>query len=386
MTRAWPALALALAAALATPDRRQAAPAADRDRLRAALDAWRVSTGYPGASLGIVGRDGAVLALASGVADRASGRPLATDDLLLAGSVGKTFFAALAAQLIDEDRLALDAPVATYLPPRPWLDRIAHARAITVRQVMTHTSGLVRYELNPAFTAALRTAPGKTWTPEERLAFLFDAPPPFAPGEGWEYSDTNFIVLGMVLEAVTKTSAYDEIRRRFLKPLRLAGVVPVTARRVTGLVAGYAGPRDPLGLPDEVLVDGEFVVNPQFEWAGGGFATSAADLARWGHALYTGRALSARALAIMIDAAVPARLGPETRYGLGVIVRPVTPAGPTWGHSGFFPGYQTELVHVRDGGITLALQVNSSAPRTQGSRPLLRFVYDAGAMLRAAGR
>ena len=65
----------------------------------------------------------------------------------------------------------------------------------------------------------------------------------------------------------------------------------------------------------------------------------------------------------MIDAAVPARLGPETRYGLGVIVRPSTPVGPTWGHSGFFPGYQTELLHVPDLGVSLAIQINTSAPR-----------------------
>jgi D-alanyl-D-alanine carboxypeptidase len=230
--------------------------------------------------------------------------------------------------------------------------------------------------MNPAFTAQLRAQPDKAWTPEEEIAFLLDATPPFAPGAGWEYSDTNYIVLGMVMETVTRTRAYDEIRQRFLTPLQLAGVVPVTGRRVPGLIPGYAGSRDPLGLPDAVLQNGVFVINPQFEWAGGGFATTARDLARWGQALYAGAALSAKARALMIDAAVPARLGPETRYGLGVIVRGTTPVGPTWGHSGFFPGYQAELVHVRDTGMTIALQMNSSAPRTQGSRSPLRFIYD----------
>jgi hypothetical protein len=83
---------------------------------------------------------------------------------------------------------------------------------------------------------------------------------------------------------------------------------------------------------------------------------------------------------LMIDASVPARLGPETRYGLGVIVRPSTPVGLTWGHSGFFPGYQTELLHVVDTGVTLAIQVNSSAPRVTGDRSLLRVLYDIAAM------
>jgi D-alanyl-D-alanine carboxypeptidase len=147
-------------------------------------------------------------------------------------------------------------------------------------------------------------------------------------------------------------------------------------------VNGYAGPRDPLGLPDEVNPNGVFVINPQFEWTGGGYATSAGDLARWGHALYTAKAISIRARDLMISEAVPARLGPETRYGLGVIVRPATPAGPAWGHSGFFPGYQTELLHLPDRKLTLAIQVNTSAPRPAGTRPLLRFLYDAAALMK----
>ena len=83
----------------------------------------------------------------------------------------------------------------------------------------------------------------------------------------------------------------------------------------------------------------------------------------------------------MITAAVPARLGPETKYGLGVIVRATTPAGPTVGHSGFFPGYQTELVHFTKSGVTMAVQINSSAPRPQGTRAPLRFLYDIAQMI-----
>jgi D-alanyl-D-alanine carboxypeptidase len=242
--------------------------------------------------------------------------------------------------------------------------------------LMTHTSGLVRYEMNPRFTADLRASPDKVWSPDEEIAYLLDAEPPFAAGEGWDYSDTNYIVLGVILEQITGTKLYDEVERRFLRPLGLTRVVPSTARRIPGLIAGYAGPRDPLGLPDEILVDGELVINPQFEWTGGGYATSASDLARWGHALYTGRAVSPAMVRLMVDAAVPARLGPETKYGLGVIVRPSTPAGPTWGHSGFFPGYQTELLYAVDSGITVAVQINSSAPRSTGNRSLSRLAVE----------
>jgi D-alanyl-D-alanine carboxypeptidase len=88
----------------------------------------------------------------------------------------------------------------------------------------------------------------------------------------------------------------------------------------------------------------------------------------------------------MLDAAVPARLGPGTKYGLGVIVRPTTPVGPAWGHSGFFPGYQTELIYLPELGLSLAIQVNTSAPRATGSRSLLRALYDIAAMVKPTGR
>jgi D-alanyl-D-alanine carboxypeptidase len=129
-------------------------------------------------------------------------------------------------------------------------------------------------------------------------------------------------------------------------------------------------------LPDEVMSGGTFVINPQFEWTGGGYATSALDLARWGHALYTGRAISPAMVQAMVDAAVPARLGPDSAYGLGVIVRSSTPVGPVWGHSGFFPGYQTELVHAVEAGVTVAVQINTSAPRSTGGRSLLRAALE----------
>jgi D-alanyl-D-alanine carboxypeptidase len=372
-----------------------------QERIQAYLDEWR-TTGqpragadavpapaaqsiatFPGVSVSVVLKDGSQIGVVSGVSDRTAATPMKADDLMLAGSTGKTFFAAVALQLIEQGKLDLDAPISRYLGSRPWFNRLPNAKDITVRHLMTHTSGLVRYEMNPKFTADLRAQPDKAWQPEEEIAYLLDAKPPFAAGQGWDYADTNYTVLGVIMESITRRALYDEIQKRFLGPLKLTRIVPSTSRRIPGLIPGYAGPRDPLGLPDEVMVKGEFVINPQFEWAGGGFATSALDLARWGRELYMGRALSPAARKMMIDAAVPARLGPETKYGLGVIIRSTTPVGATWGHSGFFPGYQTELLFVPDLGVSLAIQINSSAPRSTGGRSLLRVLCDIAAMTKA---
>jgi D-alanyl-D-alanine carboxypeptidase len=287
---------------------------------------------------------------------------------MLQGSVGKTYFAALALRRVGEGTLDLEAPVSAYLGHLDWYARVPNAGRITVRHLMTHTSGVMRYEFKEAFTTDLTGQPDKRWRPEELLSYVLDERPSFAPGEGWEYSDTNFILLGMVMEAVTGQSCYDLIRKEILDPLGLESTLPSDSRTIPGLIQGYAGPENPFGETDEVLLpDGRFVINPQFEWAGGGFASDPSDLASWARALFTGRAFDPALLPLMLDG-VPARLGPGSRYGLGVILLD-TEAGPAQGHSGFFPGYLTEMAYFPDLDVAAALQVNTSVVRALGRAP-----------------
>jgi D-alanyl-D-alanine carboxypeptidase len=336
---------------------------------------------FPGGTAGFVLGDGSSLALAVGVSDRTSRRAMAPTDRLLLGSVGKTYVSAVALQMMAEKKFALTDTLDRFFAREPWFSRIANASRITIRHLMTHTSGLVRYEFNPKFTADLSANPDKVWTGVDRLSYLFDATPPFAPGEGWEYSDTNYIVLGMIIEQVAKNSYYAELRKRILEPFGLKDTVPADSRTVPGLVQGYAGERNPFGGSDEMIKDGRFAVNPQFEWTGGGLAVTALDLAKWGKILYEGKAFEASMMAPFLDG-VPARLGPESKYGLGVIIRP-SPLGITYGHSGFMPGYQTELVYFPEMKTSIAVQVNSSAPRSTG-KSLRAFVLDFAVILREA--
>jgi D-alanyl-D-alanine carboxypeptidase len=171
----------------------------------------------------------------------------------------------------------------------------------------------------------------------------------------------------MIIERIAGATLNDEIARRLLQPLGLTRTVPSDRRRIPRLAQGYAGPGNPFGGTDAMIVDGRFAINPQFEWAGGGYAVSGGDLARWAKALYEGRAFDAAQLPTMLDG-VPARLGPEVRYGLGVIIRP-TPLGPSWGHSGFFPGYVTELRYFPEHRIAVAFLINTSVPRALGASP-----------------
>lgn len=341
------------------------------------LDSLRTAGGFPGVTLGVALRAGSTISVATGYSDTTQRRAMQPTDRLMQGSVGKTYVAAVATQLIHERKLSLDAPISTYLGKRAWFARLPNATTITVRDLLRHTSGLVRYEFDERFTKALTSDPQRAWTPEEEVAFVLDQEPPFAAGAGWEYSDTNYIVLGLILEEITGKTYHTLLRDRILSPLRLTSTIPVTGPVVPGLVQGYAGKRNAFGGREAMLVAGRMIINPAFEWTGGGIASTTEDRARWGKLLYEGKAFDPSILPRVVDG-VAAKLGPNTRYGLGVIIRD-SPAGVTYGHSGFFPGYATEMLYVPATGVAVAIQVNTSDPYPRG---LVRFLMDVAAVSR----
>ena len=367
-TPAPSALSAATSAASLTPQQ-----VAIRDRLQATLDSIHAAGRFPGVSAGIVLRDGTAFGLASGYADTTLRIPMKPSDRLLQGSVGKTYVAAVALQLVQEGKLALDDRVSTYLASEPWYGRLANGADITIRQLMNHTSGVVRYEFKPEFTRDLTANPDRSWQPAELIAYLLDTPAPFAAGQGWEYSDSNYILLGMIIERVTGNRYYAEMQRRLLEPLGLRNTVPSDSRTIPGLVQGYAGPNNQFGGTDAMIVNGRFAINPQFEWTGGGIASTSEDLARWAKAMYEGRGYPSALMPQALDG-VPARgLGQNSRYGLGVILRQ-TPLGLTYGHSGFFPGYLTEVMYFPDTKVAIAVQTNTSVQRSLGGSPV-RFIH-----------
>lgn len=351
-------------------------------RLQAYLDSLHASASFPGVTLGVTLADGRTLVVAAGQADTARREPMPAAARMPAGSVGKSFVAAVALQLVAEGRLDPDARIERHLGNEVWFTRLPNARDITVRQLMNHTSGLVRWEFDPRVAALMTREPDHVWTPVERLTYVFDTDAPFPPGGGWTYSDTNYIVLGMIIERITGADLYDEVHARLLRPLGLHDTFPSDRRRLPGVVQGYAGPQNPFGGRDAMIENGRFIVNPQMEWAGGGFVTTAGDLSRWAWHLYRGDAVPARLLPQMLDG-VPSRLGGDARYGLGVIIRS-TPWGTGFGHSGFFPGYATEMRYYPDLRIAAAVQFNTSVARSMG-RSTSAILDDVAGIVAAGG-
>jgi len=360
----------------------QTSTAALKTELQKKLDEWHKAGSFPGATLGVVLANGESFGLAVGLSDREKKTPMRPTDRMLAGSVGKTFAAATALQLIKEGKINLDDKIEKYLGREQWFSRLPNAKDITVRQLMNHTSGLVRYEFKDQFTKDLTANPEKVWKPAELVAYLLDEKPPFEAGKSWDYSDTNYIVLGMIIEKVTGRKFYDEANRRLIRPLKLTDTIPQDEPRLKGVVQGYAGPNNPFGGTDAMIVNGKFAINPQFEWTGGGYASTAHDLARWAKMIYEGKAFSPDLLPQVLEGVPAAMLGRETRYGLGAIIRK-TQAGTSYGHSGFFPGYMTDMMYFPEHRVAVAVQVNTSVGRSLG-KPLSRVLVELMEVIRKA--
>ena len=330
-----------------------------RAAVQAKLNELHSAAEFPGATVGFVLPDGRHSSVSVGVSDVAKKTPLAPNDRMLAGSIGKTYVAAVVLQLAEAGKINLDEKIAHWFQQEAWFGRLPNAKEITLRMLMNHTSGIPEHVLNPTFIAAMKAQPDKVWKPAELIAHVFDAKPLFPAGQGFAYADTNYILVGMIVEQVTKKDLYAEVRRRILKPLELSNTIPSDRRTLPGVVTGYSRPQSPFGVEGPIIVDGKFLLNPQMEWTGGGFASTAEDLARWAKALYEAKAFGRSYLNQMIAGdELRERLG--SGYGLGAQVWK-TDLGPSYGHGGWFPGYLSQMEYFANEKIAVAIQFNTDA-------------------------
>ena len=332
------------------------------DAFQRALDSMRDRHGFPGATAAYAWTDGPSGAAATGLADVETGTPMTPDARMLAASIGKTFVGATAAALAQEGVLDLDAPIGRWLADRPWFGRLPHHERITLRHLLTHRSGLPDHVHLGGFADAVARrwhAAGPPFTPDSLVQFVLDEPPLFTPGDGWAYTDTGFILAGLIIEEATGRDYYDIIQERFLSPLNLSRTSPSNRRDLPGLAAGYAA-ENALGFPRKTTTpEGTMAWHPGIEWTGGGLVSTSGDLARWGAALFGGNALPEAALDLMLTSSPIDPDMPGIHYGMGVAIYRGTPAGPVYGHGGWIPGYTSSLRYYDDAGVAIAFQINT---------------------------
>jgi len=243
-----------------------------------------VAAGVPGIMVRVHGPRGAARQYSAGVDNLTTGTELRPAARYRVGSITKTFVATAVLQLVGEGRLRLDDPVAQLLP-----HLLANGEQITVRQLLNHTSSLPDYTADPELFAGV--AENRVWQPRELVALAERQPQLFTPGSVWGYSNTNYIVAGLLVEAVTGRPLARELDRRIFSPLRLDHTsFPATTSRLSGYHAhGYISTEFiPTADGQPLDVTG---YNPSHAWAAGAIVSNAADVSTFYAALLGGRLL-----------------------------------------------------------------------------------------------
>ena len=327
-------------------------PARTAERTAQVWASWARRIGFSGTALVAVG-DQVLLHRGVGEASAEWGVPNGPPVKYLLASVSKQFTAAALLKLADEGRLRLDDPVRQHLPELP-----AAWQAITVRQLLAHTSGIPEHTAGEAFEASK----GRAWTPRELLASFSTKPLEFAPSTRFRYSNSGYVVAGLLIEKLCQMPYGDCLRSRLFEPLKmnhtgLAHGEALTPRLATGYrragrlpathtvaAPGSAAPAEPPRLLRARLL------HLSVTYAAGALYGSAADLLTWQQALYGGRVLSATSLR---DMTTPVRDG----YALGLGVTG-EPAAPVYSHSGAIDGFSSYLLFDRSAGVSVALLSN----------------------------
>ncbi|MCA6091369.1 beta-lactamase family protein [Streptomyces sp. SCA3-4] len=306
------------------------------DTVQQGLDALVHSDGLPAALASVNDRNGRTHTYTAGVGDLATGAKVPKDGQVRIGSNTKTFTAVVVLQLVGEGKIGLDAPVDTYLPGLVRGEGIDGSH-ITVRQLLQHTSGL------PNYTAYLGDDV-RYYDPRELLGIALQHKAGFAPGAKWEYSNTNYVLAGLIVQKVTGRPLAEEMNRRIIERIGLRhtyfpapGDATIREPHPKGYYQASAG----APLRDVTETD------PSWGWAAGQMISTNSDLNRFFTALLAGRLLPAAQLAQM-RTTVPAGhpFSPGARYGLGLVSTPLSCSGVSWGHGGSIPGYETR------GGVT----------------------------------
>jgi D-alanyl-D-alanine carboxypeptidase len=285
-----------------------------------------VRDGAPGA-LAVVRTPSGIRRAHAGLARQRPRTAMAATDRFRIASITKTFVATVVLQLVAEGKLRLDDPIERWLP-----GLVPDGGGITIRELLQHTSGLFDYFADAAFVRAVIDHPGRIWPPRRLVAIATAHRPLSSPGTSWSYSNTNYVLLGLIVEAVTGTTLGQQLQERLFQPFGLTSTSFPAATRIDGSHAhGYVGFAT---LPRLRSLLDTSPVSPSLAWAAGGIVSTGDDVTSFYGALLGGRMLPPSFLAAMETSA------PGVHYGLGLLEAD-TPCGKAYGHEGDLLGYRS---------------------------------------------
>ncbi|MGE7940353.1 serine hydrolase domain-containing protein [Bacillus paramycoides] len=306
--------------------------------------------GFPGI-LAKASEGGKTWGYAAGVANLSTKKPMKTDFRFRIASVTKTFTATVVLQLAGENRLNLDDSIEKWLPGVIQGNGYG-AKQITIQQILNHTSGIAEYSRSKEADFFANTK--KSFTAEELVKIGLSLPPDFAPGKGWSYSNTGYVLLGILIEKVTGNSYAEEIENRIIEPLELSNTfLPGNSNVIPGTkhAHGYFQPDGASELKDVTYY------NPSIGSSAGDMISTADDLNKFFSSLLGGKLLKEQQLKQMLTT-VPTGSAELGGYGLGIYETKLPNGVSIWGHSGGIPGFSTFAGGTLGGKHTLAVNLN----------------------------
>lgn len=321
----------------------------DTSHLRQALDSIRQAIGATGASAAVIWNDGSQWIGTSGEAW--AGTPVTASTLFDAGSITKSYTAALILRMVAGGELTLDDSLTKWYPDLPG------APGVTIRDLLRQTSGLADYASNPEFLPAIRSAMAAPWPPESNLRFV--GAPAFRPGERWQYSNTNYVLLGLIASRAAGRPFAEVLRAILLDSLGLSSTFVSGEDSIVGQRAHAFLDFTGDGKADDLSA---FVPDPATTRGAGGagaIVASAADLARFARAFYTGAIVPAELRGEMRSWV---RRGDGWQYGFGLIAAPQG-ADTLLGHLGNTAGQSAGVWHSRKENVTVAILTNAHGVR-----------------------
>ena len=327
--------------------------------LNAILGQVRETLHAPGVIVGMAVNGAEPIVVANGVSDALSQRALLATDKLRVGSVTKTFTAVAVLQLVETGALRLGDAVSQWAPTVPYGD------VITVEHLLRHTSGLFNYTDSQAFMAAA-TNNAPIWTPQELIAYATVENHLFPPGSNWAYSNTNYILLGMIVEAVTRQPLAHAYRHGIFIPLKMTDSFLDGEESIPdGFAPGYASnPENP-----SQFVEMTHVMHVSAAWAAGGIVSTADDLLAFDGALFGGKLVKPDTFSRMKDFVSASNpIFPFVGgYGLGLVAMRID-GKPAFGHLGNIPGYSSLIAFLPGADLYLVILMNQSFTQAENKQ------------------
>ncbi len=331
-------------------------------KLQNVLDKGLEKYNVKASSAAVIFPDGKLWTVTSGISHDT--HSVKKDMVFAIGSITKNFVAALTLKLVEEGKLSLDDPLSKWLPAYPHVNS-----EITIRQLLNHSSGIYMFWSNQKIWDDLIKNRSKIWKPEEVLSYIKE--PYFEPGEGFRYSNTNYLLLAMIITRATESTLSSELRKHFWQPLNIKSTRLSIEEEIPDNQIHVFGDNF---NDDDSYIDMTFLPRESHDsitYGSAGIFMNAEDLALWCHSLFNGEILNQQSMDEMLHLVSFRPSGNMRGYGLGVQLfrKRYSNGKKALGHSGANIGTSAYMIHLPDNNLSVVIMINSMNYRC------LRYIF-----------